>query len=718
MELSPRPKKRQRRKVDEPIKLCTNCLNLFTVFRQQEMGALGGYNFCNLCPIFSTVHDLKRSMRRCPMCSMMWTLLRKKYDTAFLNEKIDSGSKRTGIYAVYNEEGCTDVESIVPSKKYLRSEMFLRRSVVDSLLQLSLSLRIGAQSSYRYSAQQYTLDEELLVSCQTENEWTRQLGIPIDQRLQDEAKFTLMKKWVFENPGAVALPVATFFPTRLLHVGEDKNIRLVDITEEKSFHITAGKEEPLRYVALSHRWGASRHLTSTRETVNKLYSGIRVEDLPMTFRDAFSVISRLGLSYLWIDALKMGDVYGQALFTIAAHCAIDDSEGFLANSLSKRRAVEYNLDSATTIQIYRPPDMDMDVTGSQLCKRGWVLQERFLSPRTIHFTEGQIYYETAEGISSESGPLESGSSSADTLAELLESQFFGPSAAPNLRACFEFSTGHMEPSNDNLAKENTGTPLEWLNLVEMYSNCYLTNEGDKLMAIAGMAQKVHHYTKVPYCAGIWGDRICESLLWLPKEPLSSPVVQRAPSWSWASKVGPVQFLRWHRFISSCKLIGVNTELVGSTNGRNYWLNGPGSLQLEIEIIRMPKATISNSKKVPFSADSKMNYGNTVDMSMVINKEDRYWTGWLAFDTQGHNAFEYMTFERMVKIPGFCFGVVGYSQDSINKYGDTVLYGLFLTRTGPESNEYRRVGFGILSAEHLRDMACPLHNSTIQTISIV
>jgi hypothetical protein len=41
---------------------------------------------------------------------------------------------------------------------------------------------------------------------------------------------------------------------------------------------------------------------------------------------------------------------------------------------------------------------DSDVEQGELNKRGWVLQERALSRRTMHFTETQTYWECGEGV--------------------------------------------------------------------------------------------------------------------------------------------------------------------------------------------------------------------------------------------------------------------------------------------------------------------------------
>jgi hypothetical protein len=137
-----------------------------------------------------------------------------------------------------------------------------------------------------------------------------------------------------------------------------------------------------------------------------------VERLPETFQDAVSVCRILDISFLWIDALciiqdspqdwrfqslKMGEIYQQASVTLAAHCAKDDSRGFLAAALARRQTIQFE-STVGTIGICRLPDPE-DISNSGLAKRAWVLQERYLSTRILHFTLGQIYYETISGIS-------------------------------------------------------------------------------------------------------------------------------------------------------------------------------------------------------------------------------------------------------------------------------------------------------------------------------
>ncbi|KAF2030588.1 heterokaryon incompatibility, partial [Setomelanomma holmii] len=160
-----------------------------------------------------------------------------------------------------------------------------------------------------------------------------------------------------------------------------------------------------RYVALSHRCGACQHFTTKLANVAKFKHGIKFDDLPKTFQDAVSLARHLGFVHMWIDALciiqdsaqdwlqesrKMGYIFMDAEVIFAIHCAKDGSDGFLNGSLSKCHAISYHA-LGGTVGICRPLEPEREIMSSDLSRRGWVLQERFLSCRTLHFLPGQVY---------------------------------------------------------------------------------------------------------------------------------------------------------------------------------------------------------------------------------------------------------------------------------------------------------------------------------------
>jgi hypothetical protein len=193
-------------------------------------------------------------------------------------------------------------------------------------------------------------------------------------------------------------------PTRLIQV--NKQLRLVETREI----------EASPYVALSHCWGPlqdHRRYCTLKRNVTQRKTRIEFDALPHTFRDAITVTRSLSVNYIWIDSLciiqddesdwqseasKMEDVYSAAYCTIAASSARSSIEGFLANRVP-RSVVK--VPSDTLGVVYASVDIDdfhRDVELSPLNKRGWVLQERTLSRRTMFFTSTQVYWECGAGI--------------------------------------------------------------------------------------------------------------------------------------------------------------------------------------------------------------------------------------------------------------------------------------------------------------------------------
>lgn len=129
-----------------------------------------------------------------------------------------------------------------------------------------------------------------------------------------------------------SVAIQTKLPTRVLDVGIG--------TKDPFLFVSEGKRG--KYLALSHRWGQARNITTTRSNYRAHQGCIRAEELPQTFQDAIRVTRELGLRYLWIDSLciiqddakdwnqeaaLMGSIYENAYCTIAAAEAYSDDEG-------------------------------------------------------------------------------------------------------------------------------------------------------------------------------------------------------------------------------------------------------------------------------------------------------------------------------------------------------------------------------------------------------
>lgn len=204
-------------------------------------------------------------------------------------------------------------------------------------------------------------------------------------------------------------------PTRVIDVGDGHTAHLV---------LTDNIGQGEYYVALSHCWGrlskaqTDEWCTTTRKNEEqRMTKGFLVEKLPQTFQDAIRVTRELGQQYLWIDSLciiqskedgdwdteskKMEAVFKNAYCTIAATSAEDSTKGFLNRPLLEEDSQYVMVPKSSHGKVYvctSIDDFNGDVVEGSLNKRAWVLQERALSRRIIHFTKRQTYWECGGGV--------------------------------------------------------------------------------------------------------------------------------------------------------------------------------------------------------------------------------------------------------------------------------------------------------------------------------
>lgn len=84
----------------------------------------------------------------------------------------------------------------------------------------------------------------------------------------------------------------------------------------------------------------------------------------------------------------------------------------------------------------------------------------------------------------------------------------------------------------------------WRRLVMQYSILQLTCLDDKLPALSGLAQAMTLRSQESYLAGLWKETLLANMCWNVKSPKPKELHQtrwRAPSWSWASVDGPIEY---------------------------------------------------------------------------------------------------------------------------------------------------------------------------------
>jgi hypothetical protein len=251
--------------------------------------------------------------------------------------------------------------------------------------------------------------------CLEESIAKTRIGLPALLAAKRQLRFDFLRawlKWCDEHHRCNQhLETLNTSPTRLISVGDPD---CPHSTPDKVRLVVASEGIRETYIALSHCWGnptddEKKAFCTTKENLDARKKEFSVAELPKTFRDAIEVARELRTPYLWIDSLcilqgdeedwkhesaRMEDVFSFAYCTVAATSAVDSNEGFLERS-SGNQPVYIGDSDCVCINV---ADFDNDVGNARLNKRSWVMQERFLACRTIHFSVGLIYGECGAGV--------------------------------------------------------------------------------------------------------------------------------------------------------------------------------------------------------------------------------------------------------------------------------------------------------------------------------
>ncbi|KAH7372290.1 heterokaryon incompatibility protein-domain-containing protein [Pyrenochaeta sp. MPI-SDFR-AT-0127] len=341
---------------------------------------------------------------------------------------------------------------------------------------------------------------------------------------------------------ALSSQSSSWYPSRLLDVGTDSHskIRLCITAETKI-------ESP--YATLSHCWGNAKIPRLELAKRNSFEQGILLEDLPETFKNAVLATRRLGIRYLWIDSLciiqdcvedwryeasMMANVYLNGCINISAG-ASSDSHGGLFRSRDpatlRRRYATGDLigEPGKKFLVVEPYVWVRRVLDSPVNQRAWVLQERLLAPRTIHYSSPELFWECRQCSLSESYPR---------------------MPAPKTINSYPMKWCNFPQIETINATDNTFTNASldhktifrmWNEWIDKYMRCGITIPSDRLVAISGLAQQTMTVLEDTYLAGLWRSILPAQLLWysdgckrVDGQAAHRPAVYRAPSWSWAA----------------------------------------------------------------------------------------------------------------------------------------------------------------------------------------
>ena len=253
------------------------------------------------------------------------------------------------------------------------------------------------------------------------------------------------------------------------------------------------------YICLSHCWGSpERHpIETTTENLSRHKFYIDFSELPRTFQEAAEVARHFAVRYLWIDSLcivqddeedwrtqsaEMSDIYRGALFTIAATASPDSGYGLFHHRNLEHQGVDLSvLTGQHRLEgtfIRTPLHHATDANHRPLTSRGWVFQERVLSPRVLHFDMQELLWECTHETACE---CKDGAEHSSNWIRLRRS---------------------FQPANLQAASKEEIFEL-WHDAVILYSPLNLSREDDILPAISGLAKRLQSALNCTYLAGLW-----------------------------------------------------------------------------------------------------------------------------------------------------------------------------------------------------------------------
>lgn len=396
-----------------------------------------------------------------------------------------------------------------------------------------------------------------------------------------------------DGHGDIQKATKNILPTRLIDVGPydgSENPRLI-LSE------AIGQQGPCHYAALSHCWGGSDHrkriepssntdlptvkagenaeetvelrrltpLTTVTSNLKDRMDSIPMETLPQTFKDAVIITRNLGLRFIWVDSLciiqdsmidweyeaaRMADIYKHSYITIAAQSGRNSHEGILKERIFEFDSIEVPFNSKVrnirTSMYLRPVQDNWDTgingAGSALSTRAWVLQESMLAPRTLHYGSQQMFWE-CKTFSHAEGDL-------TPILQRSRDREWSWSRNKRFLSDLEPTTRPFRGSKNGVAAVKNVLYMRWNAILENYTGRRMTNPSDVFPALAGLASEFNRRLNDQYVAGLWKADLHRGLLWRieEQETCRAATPYRAPSWSWASKVGQIYTIRDSDFL--------------------------------------------------------------------------------------------------------------------------------------------------------------------------
>lgn len=345
-------------------------------------------------------------------------------------------------------------------------------------------------------------------------------------------------------------------PTRLIEVSPS-----ADSEHARVVHSFGRKGQ---YATLSYCWGAPSSSILTSETYHEYHDRMPWPDLPQTIKDAIMVTRAANIQYLWVDAFcilqdvesdkiheiaQMCDIYRNSVLTIVSASAKDASEGFLQQRLysGPTFTIPFRIaHSSYGVALLQDVDDHLDwVNSDPIQTRAWTLQEQVLAQRVLYFGSRSLEWRCGAGRQ-DLDP---------------DSVYVQPSL--DLRQRYLKHEGDLLVQMRGALRRSPEAVLEfWHDLVTNYHPRKTTFEGDKLRALAGIAQMISTSIGPSYYAGLWQWNLPRQLCWYRIAYMQGVRTKEycAPSWSWASCTGHYHFAK-ASLLPQVRIIHIECTLV-------------------------------------------------------------------------------------------------------------------------------------------------------------
>ncbi|KAH8649401.1 heterokaryon incompatibility protein-domain-containing protein [Tricladium varicosporioides] len=381
-------------------------------------------------------------------------------------------------------------------------------------------------------------------------------------------------------------------PTRVIDLGPSTNQAAIEKPYPR-LYTTRDHDysKNSRYISLSHCWGQGVPMKTLTSNLALFHNTIPLNGLPRTFQDTLNISKRLGIRYVWIDALcivqddqkdwhkeasSMASIYERSAFTICVMNGMSSDSGFLSkrsqyHMIPSMKGLFVRL--ATGLKdAHRFGSRRLYVSGDKpeaiLLSRAWTFQEQLLSPRLLSFFDSEVIWSCNTSTVCECGnpwDLKTGSWEPSSL---------------------KYEYGRIQNENLTEIKIPTSIPMMinpdwrlWQKIVEQYSPRIVSFQKDRLWALSGIARTFSGRLG-NYHAGLWSDSILEGLEWKRLEDCFNPepghrLNLSIPTWSWASvDQNPVWWDRhswdlepiWNAEVRDIKTFSVSEDPFGETSG--------------------------------------------------------------------------------------------------------------------------------------------------------